>query len=104
MITERLELDAQRDDYKTTGTKERILRNTINTMIKGKQYRYHAYFNRELKRKMFPSFRFSSKSKDLLASLPDVCIRAKLTMLMSSNLTNSAGLCTKMKPLSNGYK
>ena len=66
--------------------------------------RSHAYFIRELKRNTFPSFRFSSKSKDRLASLPDVCMRAKLTVLMSSNLTNSAGLCTKMKPLSNGYR
>lgn len=31
-------------------------------------------------------------------------MRSKLTVAISSNFINRAGLCTKMKPLSNGYR
>ena len=47
----------------------------------------------------FPAFVSTSKSKDLV--LP--ALLAKFTAASSSNLMCTGGLCTKMKPLSNGY-
>ena len=48
----------------------------------------------------FPAFVSTSKSKVLV--LP--ALLAKFTAANSSNLICIGGLCTKMKPLSSGYK